>query len=455
LGARGSSPTFADYVRRHDATFAADFESALQQVRDDLLPLEVALAQLPHNLRLHSYEVDERAGASGPGLRGLRHLRVRYQPIFEGARVSRLLIVLSDATAELAAQKATAAQEEALRIFHACQHDRAGFLGFVLEAREMVESIRNPEGRSNIELARMIHTLKGNCALFGVFSLATLCHEIEHRMVEEPGPPSQADVDLLVQGWEDVLAIVTQFTGETATTRVEVLDEEYAALFESIVQGTPRRELLIAIANWKLEPVARHLVRLGEQAKGAAKRLSKELTVQIDANDLRICGESWAPVWSTLAHVIRNAVDHGIEGAQERSAAGKPRAGCLRLKAEQRDGQFQIEIADDGRGVDWQRVAVKAKERGLAYTTQQELSEALFMDGLSTKDVVTGISGRGVGMAAVREACRELGGEVEIQSQLGAGTTVRCRFPESAMGGAWVASVKSVTVADSLAPHVA
>jgi two-component system chemotaxis sensor kinase CheA len=100
-------------------------------------------------------------------------------------------------------------------------------------------------------------------------------------------------------------------------------------------------------------------------------------------------------------------------------------------------------------------VAIKAKERGLPCTTQQELGEALFADGLSTRDVATDTSGRGIGMAAVREACRALGGEVEVVSEAGAGTTVCCRFPESAMGGTWVAAVKRMAVTDSLAPGVA
>jgi HPt (histidine-containing phosphotransfer) domain-containing protein/HAMP domain-containing protein len=453
LGEHGTSPAFADYVRAHDPGFAADFESGIQQVADDLLPLEVALAQLPQSLKLRPLEGGEQGGSAATGTRVSRLLRAHYQPIFEAERVSRLLIVLSDATAELAAQKATAAQEEALRIFHACQHDRAGFLGFVLEAREMVESIRKDDGRSSVELARTIHTLKGNCALFGVFSLAALCHEIEHRMAEHRGPLSRVDIEQLLQAWEEVLVIVSEFTGESGARKLEVLDDEYATLFQSIARGTPRRELLVAIAKWTLEPVQRHFARLAEQARSTAKRLGKELTVQIEANDLRLCGRTWAPVWSTLAHVIRNAVDHGIEGAQERVAAGKSPAGRLQLRAEHRDGQFRIEIADDGRGIDWSRVAAKAAQRGLPCETRRDLDEALFTDGISTKEVVTNISGRGVGMATVRAECRTLGGEVDIQSASGAGTLVRCSFPDGAMHGAVVASVGAVALVDSLAPR--
>jgi two-component system chemotaxis sensor kinase CheA len=127
--------------------------------------------------------------------------------------------------------------------------------------------------------------------------------------------------------------------------------------------------------------------------------------------------------------VVRNALDHGIEPAEARTAAGKPAHGKLRLSARIDNDALEIECADDGRGIDWPRVREKAKERGLPHATEADLVNALFSDGLSTAESVSDISGRGVGMSAVRDAVHRLGGSIGVVSKRGTGTTWRFRFP--------------------------
>ena len=119
---------------------------------------------------------------------------------------------------------------------------------------------------------------------------------------------------------------------------------------------------------------------------------------------------------------VRNAVDHGLEPPADREAAGKPPVGTIRLRAAEADGRVVIEIRDDGRGIDWNRVAQKARLLGLPWDQPEDLVAALFADGLSTKDSVSETSGRGVGLAAVRAACRELGGDVSVTSEPGKGS---------------------------------
>jgi chemotaxis protein histidine kinase CheA len=119
---------------------------------------------------------------------------------------------------------------------------------------------------------------------------------------------------------------------------------------------------------------------------------------------------------------VRNALDHGIEPADERRAAGKPEAGHIELAARIDDGTITIEVADDGRGVDWDRVRAKALAARLPAETRDELVRALFSDGVSTKDAVTETSGRGVGLAAVLAAVTDAHGRVEVHSELTRGT---------------------------------
>lgn len=136
-----------------------------------------------------------------------------------------------------------------------------------------------------------------------------------------------------------------------------------------------------------------------------------------------------------LTHIVRNSCDHGIERPEERIKAGKPRRGRLSLRAFHEGGQVNIEIADDGAGIDVQRVKAKAIERGLISPEQaQRLSDReainmVFLPGFSTAQTVTSVSGRGVGMDVVRTHIERIGGTVDLSSQIGEGATVRVKIP--------------------------
>ena len=134
-----------------------------------------------------------------------------------------------------------------------------------------------------------------------------------------------------------------------------------------------------------------------------------------------------------LTHLIRNAVDHGIESAEERLAAGKSAEGTLTLAAEQRSGRILIRIADDGKGIDRARVFEKAVEKGViaadAQLSPEEIDHLIFAPGFSTAQTVTSVSGRGVGMDVVRQNVKDLGGRITIESEQGKGTTFTLALP--------------------------
>jgi two-component system, chemotaxis family, sensor kinase CheA len=131
--------------------------------------------------------------------------------------------------------------------------------------------------------------------------------------------------------------------------------------------------------------------------------------------------------------MIRNSIDHGIEPPDERRNLGKPEVGTIWLKAFQREGNIFIEISDDGRGIDKKKVLTKAIEKGLAESgrtySDKEIFEMLFAPGLSTAEKVSELSGRGVGMDVVKRNIEDLRGSVEIQSEIGQGSTFRVKLP--------------------------
>jgi two-component system chemotaxis sensor kinase CheA len=129
--------------------------------------------------------------------------------------------------------------------------------------------------------------------------------------------------------------------------------------------------------------------------------------------------------------VARNAVDHGIEDGEERESRGKPATGCVTVRSLLLDrGGFAIELADDGRGVDFEKLKRSAEALGIAATTRDELIALMFQDGVSTRNEVSEISGRGVGLGAAAAACRAAGGVVQVRTEPGKGTCFRFEFPQ-------------------------
>lgn len=151
--------------------------------------------------------------------------------------------------------------------------------------------------------------------------------------------------------------------------------------------------------------------------------------IEQDGGNVRLPVEPWAEFWGAFVHVVRNAVDHGLESSRERKEAGKQGPAKLRFACRVQNSECQIELSDNGHGVAWERIREKAQELGLPHATREQLVAAMFADGLSTRDQASDTSGRGVGMGAVREACSTLGGRIEVISEPGQGTTFRFCMP--------------------------
>jgi two-component system chemotaxis sensor kinase CheA len=161
-----------------------------------------------------------------------------------------------------------------------------------------------------------------------------------------------------------------------------------------------------------------------------ARRLGKcDVQVRMSAGRLRFPTTRFAPLWATLAHVVRNVADHGLETPSERSEANKPQPALIELSADVRGDTIVIRIADDGRGVAWEKVEARARERGLPAGTRAELVAALFHDGFSMANTNMELSGRGVGLSAVRATVEGMGGKVSFESERGRGSLIHIELP--------------------------
>jgi two-component system chemotaxis sensor kinase CheA len=229
--------------------------------------------------------------------------------------------------------------------------------------------------------------------------------------------------------WTLVMSKLAPLIAETSA-RLELLPDDLAALEAAVLRGAPTAELLATIDSWFHERVQPRLQRFADDALTLASRLGKgPLDVHVEVADgLRIPGERWAGFWTAFVHAIRNAIDHGLESPEERVAVGKPETGHLTLRASQHGDELAIQIEDDGRGIAWPQVADRARMRGMPFTEHEDLVEALFHEGFTTRDTATEISGRGIGLSALRHACVSSGGHIAVTSLPGAGTTFEFRW---------------------------
>jgi len=406
----------------HDANAAMTLELGWDMVLDGFLPLEVALDALPSEVR-----VDERV------------LELAYRPI-EGANgeLRNLLVVITDVTEARQRARAEAEQREIVRVFERIVTDKLGFIEFFEEGNALVQRIADfddaPDATALALLKRDLHTLKGNAGLFGINTLAERCHALENHIVEVGRAPGVAERRAIAERWERLRGAIKNLIGDDYHGTLEIDDADYDALLDAVLAGRTAGELETLVRGWRLEPMKRRLARIAEQARALAARLGKgELDITTNCNGLRLDPARWAHFWQAFVHVVRNAVDHGVEHPDERAEVGKPRAGRIEIHTAMADDAFVVHITDDGRGVDWDRISQKAAAMGLPADSEQALLDAMFTDGLTTRDAASMVSGRGVGMGAVVQACRDLGGSVDVRSEPGRGTTVSFRFPVDEM----------------------
>ena len=193
------------------------------------------------------------------------------------------------------------------------------------------------------------------------------------------------------------------------------------------------RELQEAVMNIRMLPVSTTFNRFPRLVYDLSSKLGKEVELNISGETTELDKTVLEKIADPLSHLIRNSLDHGIEPPNVRVASGKSRTGTVSLSASHEGGNVIIRVADDGGGLNSEKIFAKALERGLVNESdtlsEQQINQLIFQPGFSTADVVTDISGRGVGMDVVRSNIEEIGGRVEVYSNPGKGSTFQITLP--------------------------
>jgi len=409
FGAPEPDETMPDWLARAHLATGSWLRMGLDEVFDGALPIEVSVDQLPKHF------------AVGP-----RAYDLAYRPVLAGPEQLRaLVVIISDATERMHAEQAEAAQRELIVLFSHLARDRAGVLQFLEEAAQIVARLAEPGPHA----LRLVHTLKGNAGIFGLKGVAKICHVVESQAQDERRAPTAEELRSIRAAWGEVsVRIAPLLADDDAALSIDEADLH--ELESAIRTGEPTEQLLAMTAAFRHERAEHILTRFAEQAEALATRLGRcQVETEVSHQGVRFAREAWGPVWSAMVHAVRNAVDHGGETAEQRRAQGKPAAMRLSFACVPDAGALRIRIVDDGAGIDWERVRERARDRGLPHETAEQLHEALFADGLSTRDEASELSGRGVGLGALRDVCAALGARVAIHSERGRGTTLEIVAP--------------------------
>jgi two-component system chemotaxis sensor kinase CheA len=228
--------------------------------------------------------------------------------------------------------------------------------------------------------------------------------------------------------------------GELVLARNQVLQFSNLAEDPAIVAPSQRLNLITTelqegVMKTRMQPIGNIWSKFPRTVRDVAMSCGKQVRIEMFGQETELDKTIIEAIKDPLTHLVRNSVDHGIERPEARVAAGKHAEGCLTLRAYHEGGQVNIEISDDGAGLDQEKIRRKAVERGLltaekaAQLSEREILNLIFLPGFSTADKITTVSGRGVGMDVVKTNIEKIGGTVDVQSTPGVGTTVRTKIP--------------------------
>jgi two-component system chemotaxis sensor kinase CheA len=228
--------------------------------------------------------------------------------------------------------------------------------------------------------------------------------------------------------------------GELVLARNQVLQYTAGQQDVALLRTAQRLNLITTelqggVMKTRMQPIGNLWNKFPRVVRDVANACGKKVRIEMEGRETELDKTILEAIKDPLTHVIRNSVDHGVESPEKRLKVGKPEEGMLFMRAYHEGGQVNIEIKDDGKGIDTEVIKRKAVEKGLITVEQaakmgeREATNLVFLPGFSTAEKITNVSGRGVGMDVVKTNVERIGGTVDIKSRVGEGTTLRIRIP--------------------------
>ena len=313
-------------------------------------------------------------------------------------------------------------------------------LAMVDTVREILASIEASGAEGDIAVDAVIEqiraVLQGPAAQ--TFPDADIPAADPEPLTGDPGPVTASSSAIRVD--VDVLDDLMRQVGELVLARNQITRLVGGQLDADLVRASQRLSLIASelqegVMAARMQPIGHLWARMPRVVRDLAAACGRQVRLQVSGGDTELDRALLEAVKDPLMHLVRNAVDHGIEDVQTRVAAGKPPEGVLTIGAYHAGGRVVVEVQDDGKGIDTARIAATALARGIRTPDQvaalghSDLLQLLFLPGFSMAQTVTNVSGRGVGLDVVQTKIGAIGGTVEVESTIGRGTTWRLRLP--------------------------
>jgi sensor domain CHASE-containing protein/signal transduction histidine kinase len=432
----------SDRQRRDRQTF--DF--LLSQIFDDILPEETSTGQLPSSICSSLKNGD-------------RWFAINVKAIREDkGTVKSVLFTISDVTAVKDTERKVEEIEALLQILRS----KEVFGAFIDDLPENLDRLRlyvgiatqasqaspaNQASKSSagggfddtrpLDARKLLHTLKGNFAMFGLADIARRIHQIEDMQaltVEQIDSIETACTKYLHE-YDELLGIrygsQREASYSISSAALEKLNR--IAHQSTLTSMQLRKSISQFIQAAKLTRIDKALEPIARAGELLAHRLGKDVDIRIESSPLLVDYATCHGIFEALINSIRNAIDHGIEQAEQRQS--KPKRGSIIVRASRTPDDLVIEVCDDGRGIDFERLSKVINDKGICSSekfnslSESEKLEFLFQGNISTAEIVSEISGRGLGLAGLRNEARNLGGDVRILTSHGKGTTITVSIP--------------------------
>jgi len=364
-----------------------------------------------------------------------RLLVCSFLPSYEANALARVTAIVEDQTEKKRMEDAWERANAENRALIGIASSREEFLDLFYMARDALNHVG-----SYSEITMLTHSLKGGFAGLECHEFASLCHAAEDSWRESHYTPDQGrdfveclnrSLQRFLSAHQDVLQLSIAENANDVKRSIKIEKMALQRLYNAASECHVDAEVLSMIEGLTEKQFSQVLGWLDNVWQKTLKIEGKEGSPITWSGDVRFAREPYRQLFQSFVHIVRNTVDHGIEMPDERLQRGKSERGTLSITARRNGDFYFITFKDDGRGVDPQRVLEVAAKRGVVVPTgisREEIFMLLAAPGLSSKDAVTELSGRGIGLDVVRYEAQQLGGDLSIRSELGEGTEITVWF---------------------------
>lgn len=388
----------------------------------------------------------------GPDDINFKHIALEYHPMMgEDDSIDNIVAVATDKTGEVRAIEDSKQKEAYVEMILKLIHSKKQFYSFLDDVKELIDTLREELKKENPNPDTLMinyHSLNGGFGTYSVYSLQKQARSCEQAIVDSRDSEDGLPLDKLRQDFDDFMVEYENFNKELDTIFGEKkdtieIDRGIIIYFSEMLEERADTETAMLFKEYfEKESVEDHFSGYKDLVSTLSSRLHKPISpLHIKNGDVRVSPDKTKEFFNSLVHLFRNCVDHGIENPEVRKERNKPEEGKITVSFDKERAQtgeevLIVKIADDGGGIDPQKIREKwnslhPEDESINKLNDQEVIYKIFDPNFSTAEEVTDVSGRGVGMSAIKEVIDRNGGTLKVLSQVGQGSTFEFRLPLS------------------------